>query len=157
MSVGRRAFMDAVLSTARAAGWPEGQPHHEFFAAEPVARRTDASFEVRLASSGQVIYADGQYRGAGPSGSRCVRANVVRARRLRHLRGPGARGRARPPGSLSDSRRAGGKRPVHAMLLACEISSSGSGSLKAAQRTSSISEVIQNGRLYPKKQYYFHQ
>ena len=53
---GPKGFMDAVLSTARAAGWPEGQLHYEFFAAEPVARRTDASFEVRLASSGQVIY-----------------------------------------------------------------------------------------------------
>jgi len=47
--------MDAVLSTARARGWPEPQLHYEFFAAEVVVHDTDASFEVKLASSGRIV------------------------------------------------------------------------------------------------------
>jgi vanillate O-demethylase ferredoxin subunit len=52
---GPRGFLDAVLSTARAQGWPEGQLHYEFFSAEVVHLDTDASFEVKIASSGKVI------------------------------------------------------------------------------------------------------
>lgn len=52
---GPRGFMDAVLSKARAKGWPEAQIHHEFFGAEVSARADDGSFEVMLASSGRVI------------------------------------------------------------------------------------------------------
>ena len=52
---GPKGFMDAVLSTARAAGWPEEQLHYEFFSAEVVKSDSDGSFEVKLASSGQVI------------------------------------------------------------------------------------------------------
>ncbi|HEX6793574.1 MAG TPA: PDR/VanB family oxidoreductase [Casimicrobiaceae bacterium] len=52
---GPKGFMDAVLGTARGAGWPEAQLHYEFFTAEPVKSEMDGSFEVKLASSGRVI------------------------------------------------------------------------------------------------------
>jgi vanillate monooxygenase ferredoxin subunit len=52
---GPQGFMDAVLGTARGAGWPEAQVHYEFFGAAPTASADDGSFEVRLASSGRVI------------------------------------------------------------------------------------------------------
>ena len=52
---GPKGFMDAVLSTARAKGWPEAQLHYEFFSAEPVKLESDGSFEVSLASSGKVV------------------------------------------------------------------------------------------------------
>jgi len=52
---GPKGFMDAVLGTARAKGWPEAQLHYEFFSAEPVRLETDGSFEVTLASSGKVV------------------------------------------------------------------------------------------------------
>jgi vanillate O-demethylase ferredoxin subunit len=52
---GPRGFMDAVLSTARAQGWPEGQLHYEFFSAEVVHLDSDASFEVKIASSGKIV------------------------------------------------------------------------------------------------------
>ena len=52
---GPRGFMDAVLGTARAKGWPEAQLHYEFFSAEVGASASDESFEVKLASSGQVV------------------------------------------------------------------------------------------------------
>ena len=52
---GPKGFMDAVLGTARACGWPESQLHYEFFAAEVVHAPTDASFEVQIASSGRIV------------------------------------------------------------------------------------------------------
>lgn len=52
---GPKGFMDAVLGTARANGWPEAQLHYEFFAAEVKHSADEASFEVQLASSGKVI------------------------------------------------------------------------------------------------------
>ena len=52
---GPKGFMDAVLATARAQGWPEAQLHYEFFAGAVVASEDDASFEVQLASSGKVV------------------------------------------------------------------------------------------------------
>lgn len=52
---GPKGFMDAVLGTARARGWPEPQLHYEFFAAEVAQSDSDASFEVKLASSGRII------------------------------------------------------------------------------------------------------
>ena len=52
---GPKGFMDAVLGTARANGWPEGQIHYEYFSAGPVKSLDDGSFEVRLASSGQTV------------------------------------------------------------------------------------------------------
>jgi vanillate O-demethylase ferredoxin subunit len=52
---GPKGFMDAVLGTARDHGWPDAQLHYEFFAAEVAPSDSDASFEVKLASSGRVI------------------------------------------------------------------------------------------------------
>ena len=52
---GPRGFMDAVLGTARTAGWPEAQIHYEFFGAEVARSDSDAGFEIQLASSGRVV------------------------------------------------------------------------------------------------------
>lgn len=52
---GPKGFMNAVLDTARAAGWPEAQLHYEFFAADVGPSDSDESFEVKLASSGRVV------------------------------------------------------------------------------------------------------
>ena len=52
---GPKGFMDAVLSTARAQGWPEAQIHFEYFGAEVVKSADDGSFEVKLASSGKIV------------------------------------------------------------------------------------------------------
>lgn len=52
---GPKGFMDAVLSLARAQGWPESQLHWEFFAADATPRGGDQPFEVQIASSGRVI------------------------------------------------------------------------------------------------------
>ena len=52
---GPKGFMDAALSTARKAGWPEAQLHYEFFAADVSPKEGDGSFEVQLASSGRII------------------------------------------------------------------------------------------------------
>jgi vanillate O-demethylase ferredoxin subunit len=52
---GPKGFMDAVLTTARAQGWLESQLHYEFFAAEVAKSDSDASFEIKLASSGRIV------------------------------------------------------------------------------------------------------
>jgi vanillate O-demethylase ferredoxin subunit len=54
---GPKGFMDAVLGTARAAGWGEAQLHWEFFSAgaDTAPRTGDEAFEVQLASSGRVV------------------------------------------------------------------------------------------------------
>lgn len=52
---GPKGYMDAVLGTARAAGWPESQLHYEFFGAEVAKSDSDAGFEIKLASSGRII------------------------------------------------------------------------------------------------------
>ena len=52
---GPAGFIDAVLGTARTQGWPEGQVHREFFAAQFVATGNDAAFEVEIASTGRVV------------------------------------------------------------------------------------------------------
>jgi vanillate O-demethylase ferredoxin subunit len=53
---GPKGFMDAVLGTARASGWPEAQLHFEFFSADVQPRDADAAFDVKLASSGRVVH-----------------------------------------------------------------------------------------------------
>lgn len=55
---GPQGFMDAVLTTAGKQDWPEDQLHYEFFKADPVGTTAADSFEVVLASSGQVIKVD---------------------------------------------------------------------------------------------------
>lgn len=52
---GPKGFMDAVLKTAREKGWPEDQLHYEFFGAEVAKSDSDASFEIKLASSGRIV------------------------------------------------------------------------------------------------------
>jgi vanillate O-demethylase ferredoxin subunit len=52
---GPQGFMDAVLGTARAQGWPEAQIHFESFGAAPVAQAGDGPFEVVLQSSQRVV------------------------------------------------------------------------------------------------------
>lgn len=52
---GPQGYMDAVLGTARAQGWPETRLHMEFFGAAPTQTDQDGGFEVELAQSGRVI------------------------------------------------------------------------------------------------------
>ena len=52
---GPKGFMDAVLNAARQSGWDESHLHYEFFSAEVAKSDSDASFEVKLASSGRTI------------------------------------------------------------------------------------------------------
>ncbi|OLL31595.1 oxidoreductase [Burkholderia sp. SRS-W-2-2016] len=52
---GPTGFMDFVLATARAKGWPEDRLHYEFFAAPAQQPATGGSFQVRIASSGAMI------------------------------------------------------------------------------------------------------
>lgn len=63
---GPKGFMDWLLGAARAAGWPAAQLHYEFFGAEVAVSEDDASFEVKLASSGKVVVV--------PKGQTVVRA-----------------------------------------------------------------------------------
>lgn len=53
---GPKGFMDAVLGTARANGWPEPQLHFEFFSADVAPRDADEAFDIKLASSGRVVH-----------------------------------------------------------------------------------------------------
>lgn len=52
---GPQGFMDTVLGSARAQGWPEAQLHYEFFSADVAPLAGDAAFEVQLASSGRIV------------------------------------------------------------------------------------------------------
>jgi ferredoxin-NADP reductase len=51
---GPTGFMDWLLETARARGWPAQRLHREYFASEVRALPSDTEFEVRLASTGKV-------------------------------------------------------------------------------------------------------
>ncbi|GAA4329783.1 PDR/VanB family oxidoreductase [Pigmentiphaga soli] len=52
---GPGGFIDAVLNAAKAAGWPEQNVHREYFSAAPAATAEDGSFEVKIASTGQIV------------------------------------------------------------------------------------------------------
>lgn len=52
---GPKGFMDYIIQTAKDLGWPESQIHYEFFKAEVVAKVDDGSFDVELASTGQIV------------------------------------------------------------------------------------------------------
>jgi len=52
---GPKGFMDSVLGTARANGWPEAQLHWEFFTADVAPQPGDAAFDVKLTSSGRIV------------------------------------------------------------------------------------------------------
>ncbi len=53
---GPNRFMDAVLDTAKTAGWPDSQVHREYFAAGEYDTGNNVAFDVRIASSGRVIH-----------------------------------------------------------------------------------------------------
>lgn len=53
---GPGGFMQYILDSAAAAGWPEQQVHREFFAAAPIDHDGDQPFEVELARSGKVFH-----------------------------------------------------------------------------------------------------
>ena len=52
---GPQGFMDHVLGSARAAGWPEARLHFEYFSVAPTATDGDTAFEIVIKSSGQTI------------------------------------------------------------------------------------------------------
>ena len=50
---GPAGFIDHVVGTAKAKGWPAGQVHLEYFGAAPQDSTGDSVFEVKIASSGK--------------------------------------------------------------------------------------------------------
>lgn len=52
---GPGGFMEHVLSTARALGWPEEHLHREYFTAAPLDHSADGPFELELRRSARVI------------------------------------------------------------------------------------------------------
>lgn len=52
---GPGGFIEHVVGTAKRLGWPAEQIHLEYFGAAPRDTSTDAGFEVKIASTGQVI------------------------------------------------------------------------------------------------------
>ncbi|MEW6371413.1 MAG: PDR/VanB family oxidoreductase [Pseudomonadota bacterium] len=52
---GPQGFIDYVLGTAKAQGWPPAQLHVEYFSAAAVDTTGDQAFDVKLASSGKVV------------------------------------------------------------------------------------------------------
>lgn len=52
---GPQRFIDAVLATARGHGWSEDRLHCEYFSAAPIDTSGDGTFELEIASTGQVI------------------------------------------------------------------------------------------------------
>jgi vanillate O-demethylase ferredoxin subunit len=52
---GPQRFIDGALHAARALGWAQDRLHHEYFSADPIDTTEDGSFELEIASTGQVI------------------------------------------------------------------------------------------------------
>lgn len=52
---GPQGFIDHVLDTAKAQGWPAAQLHVEYFGAATSDTSADQAFDVKLASSGRVV------------------------------------------------------------------------------------------------------
>jgi len=52
---GPKGFIDFITSAARVKGWPDASIHYELFAGNTVSHETDGSFEVQIASSGQIV------------------------------------------------------------------------------------------------------
>lgn len=52
---GPKGFMDAVLGTARALGWPTSRLHCEFFQADAAPKTGDQPFDVTLARSNRTV------------------------------------------------------------------------------------------------------
>lgn len=55
---GPTGFMDAVIATALAQGWPDDQLHREHFASA-APKPDDKAFDVRIASNGKIIHVAG--------------------------------------------------------------------------------------------------
>ena len=53
---GPSAFMDAVIATALALGWPDAQIHREYFAGPAPASAGNTAFDVKIASSGKIVH-----------------------------------------------------------------------------------------------------
>ena len=69
---GPQGFMDAVLATARAQGWPEAQLHWESFGAEVAPLAGDRAFTMVLARSGVTLQVD-----AGQTAAQAIAAAGV--------------------------------------------------------------------------------
>ena len=52
---GPKGFIDFIIGAARAKGWPDTSIHYELFAGNAISHETDGSFEVLIASSGQLV------------------------------------------------------------------------------------------------------
>ncbi len=52
---GPGGFIDYVIGSARAAGWPDNSLHKEYFGATPASTSGDGAFAVQLASSGLIL------------------------------------------------------------------------------------------------------
>lgn len=52
---GPTGFMDHVLETARALGWPDERLHREYFAGAAIDHSSDDAFEIVLGRSGRVV------------------------------------------------------------------------------------------------------
>ena len=52
---GPTGYMDHVLDTARALGWPEERLHREYFAGAQLDHSNDGAFDVQIKSTGKVI------------------------------------------------------------------------------------------------------
>lgn len=59
---GPGGFMDHVLGTARAMGWPEARLHREYFAGAVSPTDADSAFDVRVASTGQTLHVPAHQR-----------------------------------------------------------------------------------------------
>lgn len=52
---GPKGFMDWVVQTAEQVGWAETAIHREYFAGGAINRSSDGSFQIKIASSGEII------------------------------------------------------------------------------------------------------
>ncbi|NBA96008.1 PDR/VanB family oxidoreductase [Pseudomonas sp. R5(2019)] len=52
---GPTGFMEHILGTAKALGWPPNALHREYFSASPVNTSQDDAFTIKVASTGQLL------------------------------------------------------------------------------------------------------
>jgi vanillate O-demethylase ferredoxin subunit len=52
---GPPGFIDHIVNSAKACGWPAENVHLEYFRAQAIDTSRDGSFEVKIASTGQMI------------------------------------------------------------------------------------------------------
>jgi hypothetical protein len=120
---GPKGFMDWLLEAARVAGWPAQRLHYEFFGAQIIKSEDDASFEVKLASTGKVVVVPKDKTVVQALACRRSRdRHIVRAGRVRYLSDSHSRRRARPQGRVFDAGGTGRQRPVHALLFTRKFS-----------------------------------